>query len=748
MPDIVETEKKTSSLKKALARNQWKIIFSVEIILCIFAAVILCVRNPYTYSVKADDIISCDYNTYVKYINHETEGLLSVAMETFEFPVGGEELACQKIAFVELSLPFGAYRISVETEGSCNHQIEMIPFAKNNEDLYWAEDMVLKQNAEQSDYVVKLPVIDLGEYGYEFFMNSVLGETTIRQIVIEECTVWKGIAIVLFLVFFLIIDILFFCVENRQKTIAFLTDNQILPIIYTVCGYCATLSLLIFKWDSIVDSDMSSELILGKRLSTSAFGILDSGWFYSTELRVLNTQLIYKFFFWLCGDNWHLVRVCSVAVFMLLMIGAALYFLKMAGIRRSTAVWIAGTLVWPFGNLYALIALYGSYYVPHIVINFLILGLLLHFCRLKEKNGKYSMVPLFFLCLLSFASGLGGVRQIMLSYVPLFMTGVILYLLNSKGSEETRKLYHFLIADFLAFVCALMGYGVNHIYYQKAYSYEKLSASVWQNFTVGDVLESISNLFRLTGYQEDVDIISLPGMVNLLVILFVISFVVALIRLLTKVNNVSFSMKAVIVYICTAIALQTIIFAANKDYNATHWMPMVPFVFVILGMAYETEAGIQKETKRRVFWKSTFILTVVLSSLFVWATPRICDVNGDFYYQNQGMYDVAQWLTSQKYTKGIASFWGSNVLTEYSDGAIEMWTIDPSSLEIYEWLQAKEHAENLPDGKVFMLFTEKEIDESKAAKSISETYADCLIYADRDYYIYGFEDIDSYGIFE
>ena len=42
----------------------------------------------------------------------------------------------------------------------------------------------------------------------------------------------------------------------------------------------------------IFDSDASSELVLAELLSRQG-SILSSDWFYSTELRVLNTQLVY-----------------------------------------------------------------------------------------------------------------------------------------------------------------------------------------------------------------------------------------------------------------------------------------------------------------------------------------------------------------------------------------------------------------------------------------------------------------------
>ena len=61
--------------------------------------------------------------------------------------------------------------------------------------------------------------------------------------------------------------------------------------------------------DFLLSSDDSSEMVLGKLLSTEN-SILSKNWYYSTELRVLNTQLFYALFFKIT-NNWHTVRVLS-----------------------------------------------------------------------------------------------------------------------------------------------------------------------------------------------------------------------------------------------------------------------------------------------------------------------------------------------------------------------------------------------------------------------------------------------------
>lgn len=68
---------------------------------------------------------------------------------------------------------------------------------------------------------------------------------------------------------------------------------------------------------------------------------------------------------------------------------------------------------------------------------------------------------------------------------------------------------------------------------------------------------------------------------------------------------------------------------------------------------------------------------------------------------------------------GYATFWNANVLTELSNGKIEVWSWGVESSdefrnmtspdEIYEWLQLKDHKKERPEGKVFILLSNAEI---------------------------------------
>ena len=71
-----------------------------------------------------------------------------------------------------------------------------------------------------------------------------------------------------------------------------------------------------------INSDDASELVLGKLLA-SENSIISPNWYYSTEIRFLNTNIFYSFFFHFF-DHWHRVRIFSyISMYILL---AVCYF--------------------------------------------------------------------------------------------------------------------------------------------------------------------------------------------------------------------------------------------------------------------------------------------------------------------------------------------------------------------------------------------------------------------------------------
>lgn len=115
--------------------------------------------------------------------------------------------------------------------------------------------------------------------------------------------------------------------------------------------------------DTVFDSDASGELMLAKHLSDNN-RIISDEWYYSTEIRVINTQIIYSLIFKLT-DDLGMVRFVSSIIFRLLILASYFYFMIQTGIGIKNIIYSACLLLIPFSTTYARIILLHGYYVPH-----------------------------------------------------------------------------------------------------------------------------------------------------------------------------------------------------------------------------------------------------------------------------------------------------------------------------------------------------------------------------------------------
>ena len=110
------------------------------------------------------------------------------------------------------------------------------------------------------------------------------------------------------------------------------TTYMILLLWAAVC-----FALLVVDWccwaPNRLDADMASEQLLANLLAQEG-GVMSTNWYYSTELRVLNTQLVMAPLFRLF-TSWHTVRVVGSVVLILLYLAAWFWFERSAKLKYS-----------------------------------------------------------------------------------------------------------------------------------------------------------------------------------------------------------------------------------------------------------------------------------------------------------------------------------------------------------------------------------------------------------------------------
>ena len=207
---------------------------------------------------------------------------------------------------------------------------------------------------------------------------------------------------------------------------------EVLSFVVLVAVFIGTVAFFNAKIDHLINSDAASELILG-RLLASENRLLSENWYYSTELRVLNTQIFYSFFFKLT-DNWHLVRIASYACMYAMMILVYGALCKALECRRSYWALTAAFLILPFSDEYVLAVLQGAYYIPHISITFTTLAVIEAYMK---STGRKEKIIFAIASILSVVSGMGGPRQVIVLYLPLVLIAFVIAALQMKDASST-----------------------------------------------------------------------------------------------------------------------------------------------------------------------------------------------------------------------------------------------------------------------------------------------------------------------
>ena len=81
---------------------------------------------------------------------------------------------------------------------------------------------------------------------------------------------------------------------------------------------------------------------------------------------------------------------------------------------------------------------------------------------------------------------------------------------------------------------------------------------------------------------------------------------------------------------------------------------------------------------------------------------------------NAEFASIAAVLEDEQFDSGYATFWNANILTELTDGKIDVWCLNEFSgstakkPDVFHWLQLSAHDNTLPQGKTFVIWSAEE----------------------------------------
>lgn len=334
-----------------------------------------------------------------------------------------------------------------------------------------------------------------------------------------------------------------------------------------------------------------------------------------------------------------------------------------------------------------------------------------------------------------------GPKELMILYLPLMLSAIIMLMvrLHRLPREIPQRELRLCLHSFIALVSGLAGYAINVVVLSRIYTFETYER-YWNEFHLLSIVEYWSQFLTLLGWQYPYEywtsafpLFSLSGILGAFGIVLIGLLMVAVIRLLSRWRELSFEGLLTITVFLAIFLTQGSIFAftrGNGDVRSYYWLPILPLVFVILQVACETEHFRQRYSRR----------LCAMGLVICVAGAGISSIRTFMVYPKRAVAElmpVCDWLIENGYTQGYASFWYADVMTEWTNGLMEVWATEEESFPtIYEWLQSSEHA-TPPQGAFYVL--------SGSRDHYIESFhdADVVYQDDSGYAVMVFDDYDK-----
>lgn len=501
----------------------------------------------------------------------------------------------------------------------------------------------------------------------------------------------------------------------------------------------------------MLDSDAASELVLAKHLSDTG-RLISTDWYYSTELYFFNTHLVFAPLFRIFS-TWRHVRFFGVLILQGLLLLAYWYLCKAAKLNHRAYLFGGALLLLPLSVAYARIILYHSYYAMNMVISFLLVALFLSLYRdLEEKRSRLSfIIHLLLWLLLSLCSGINGFRQICITHLPMVMVLVVVLIKPNKDSDPKPK--HYWLCVLLMILCSaafLGGYLING-QLSRNYAFAKYELARIQLKSIELLKDTLFGYLHMFGYRRGVLLISTAGILSLLGLLaggIVTAYSGKL--LIGKEHEQSFGARFLtLLFPCAMIVYVLVLLIVNSVGWPTLYINcFFPLFFPAVG-ALITYPMPERSNRychpNKVL--SCFVIVVMIANsvfnAFYFHQPKkyVQDYEGlswwDIHTVSE-MEPLRAKLVDNGYDIGYCTHWFGNVLTEMSNGKLEIVSlnVNEEGIQYRPWLTEKRLVHVVPE-KPFLIVHRTEVPFLET----TDIYSHCrLLVEEVDYFAYELDD--------
>lgn len=504
---------------------------------------------------------------------------------------------------------------------------------------------------------------------------------------------------------------------------------HILPWLVLLAAFALSVGIFAVWGGHNLDSDMSGEMMLAAQLNEER-ALISENWFYSTELRAVSPVMVYQLGL-LLFDSWHAARVFSIAVLLALVAASALYLSHGAGLGTE-AVYAAAAMMLPTSSASAFLFAHGGFYTMYFIAACLMLGVVV---RLPGRRRAWP--SLLALVLLGIWGGLSGVRMLMVCGVPLLAMCAAGIFFKALGAATMREAMACPEGRYLPGALAvnagmIAGYAVNVAVLLPRCHFASHSGEVIEGFGLELILQQFTDLCGYLGWTAGVKVMGLGGICAFGVIAVAALMVFSPAYLARERACAQEGVRFIARFALTAVVIGVLLNAqmdrSGSQYTVVYY---IAGLLLCIACAYIL---LSRLTAHIPPLRTLCMLAVT----GVFALAAVKYTAHEVKKETQSYEAVADYLVQNDLTQGFATFWNAGVLTEASDGAIEVFAYDGwNEPERSRWLQSVSHADGLPDGRAFVYVERSEFDEYE---KIPCAVAENLVWESEFGCVYVFDD--------
>lgn len=451
-----------------------------------------------------------------------------------------------------------------------------------------------------------------------------------------------------------------------------------------------------------LNADDSSELVLA-RILAEQHSILTRDWCYSSELRVLNTNLIFAPMF-MIFRSWKAVRIAGGCILMLIYV---LSYLLIPRAWKYESRWFyltAFILIMPYAEPWMFFGL-KMYYIPHVTISFVsfaLLGKVANAETIKKKIIYATVLAVF-----AFGAGLGGARSVEYTFIPLIMCAFILWFVKRGAVSNVT-------ASVVSLAASAAGYLVNDRILSGIYDYHSYLNVSFIRLSFEKLEWALDAVLASFGYIIGEYFVSLGGICNAIAVVMTALFFMVFILVWRKRGELSQTESFIYLFATITFLLNTFVMTLGQnDEYADRYISigMVPAI-MLMGLIYKLY--IERMERARA-------ISAMMIAVFLILGARGY-LNLIHYSGNGNRLGYINFLEENGYDYGYATFWNANITTEMTDGRIDMTSLDPNAedLRVFRWLTDKRLIDE-PHDRAFLVL---ENDEAGMYKGSEPVYSD------------------------